>query len=66
MTDGPYHAQARVIYSELRQNLIDNIYREFGRGFLWEQYSPENGKGQRSHPFTGWTALVVNIMAEKF
>jgi mannosyl-oligosaccharide glucosidase len=36
---------------------------------LWEQYGgrdEEEGKGQRSHPFSGWTSLVVNIMAELY
>jgi mannosyl-oligosaccharide glucosidase len=32
-------------------------------GFAWEQYNPETGKGQRTQHFTGWTSLVVKIMA---
>jgi len=35
-------------------------------GYVWEQYDPKTGKGKRSHPFTGWSALVINILAEKF
>lgn len=32
-------------------------------GFAWEQYNPEDGHGQRTQHFTGWTSLVVKIMA---
>jgi mannosyl-oligosaccharide glucosidase len=32
-------------------------------GFAWEQYNPETGKGQRTQHFTGWTSLIVKIMA---
>eukprot|EP00744_Colponema_vietnamica_P022685 GILI01032640.1.p1 GENE.GILI01032640.1~~GILI01032640.1.p1 ORF type:complete len:419 (+),score=89.82 GILI01032640.1:147-1403(+) len=65
--EGPHQQQARDVYSRLRQNIISNIYSEYRRtGFLWEQYSGEDGRGRRSHPFTGWTALVVLIMAEMY
>ena len=32
-------------------------------GFAWEQYNPETGAGQRTQHFTGWTSLVVKLMA---
>jgi mannosyl-oligosaccharide glucosidase len=32
-------------------------------GYLWEQYDPVGGHGQRTQHFTGWMALVVKIMA---
>jgi mannosyl-oligosaccharide glucosidase len=65
--DGPYKDQAATIYTELRNNLIKNLFKEYKRtGYLWEQYSEKDGKGKRSHPFTGWTALIVNIMAELY
>ena len=31
--------------------------------FAWEQYDPTTGRGQRTQHFTGWTSLVVKIMA---
>ncbi|RLN26408.1 hypothetical protein BBO99_00008045 [Phytophthora kernoviae] len=67
----PYQAAFAEAYAELRANVISNVYREYERtGYLWEQYSgdihstQQYGRGQRCHPFSGWTALVVNIMAE--
>ncbi|CAG8462998.1 7789_t:CDS:10 [Acaulospora morrowiae] len=64
---GPYQSKAKTIYKELRNNIINNVYNEFKKsGYVWEQYSSINGEGKRSHPFTGWTSLVVLIMAEKY
>jgi mannosyl-oligosaccharide glucosidase len=56
-------SQATKIYSELRKNLVENVFKEWERtGFAWEQYNPETGDGQRTQHFTGWTSLVVVIM----
>ena len=35
-------------------------------GFVWEQYNQKTGKGKGAHPFTGWTSLVLLIMAEAY
>lgn len=60
---GPHQAKAKKIYNELRDNLIHNIYNEYERsGYVWEQYNDKTGHGQRSHPFTGWTSMVVLLM----
>ncbi|KAL2217079.1 putative mannosyl-oligosaccharide glucosidase [Thermoascus aurantiacus ATCC 26904] len=60
---GPHQEQARQMYSDLRKNLVENVFREWKKtGFAWEQYNPETGKGQRTQHFTGWTSLVVNMM----
>ena len=57
-------AKAGKIYNELRENLVKNVYEQWKEtGFAWEQYNPETGKGQRTQHFTGWTSLVVSIMA---
>ncbi|KAG0295720.1 Processing alpha glucosidase I [Dissophora globulifera] len=63
MVEGPYQEKAKKIYNELRDNLIHNIFGEYERsGFVWEQYNELTGRGQRSHPFTGWTSMVVLMM----
>ncbi|ELT88875.1 hypothetical protein CAPTEDRAFT_181793 [Capitella teleta] len=64
---GPYQNRARSIYQELRTNIINNIYKQYrSTGFIWENYDDVTGKGQGVHPFTGWSALVVAIMAEEY
>ncbi|KAJ4710863.1 mannosyl-oligosaccharide glucosidase GCS1-like [Melia azedarach] len=65
--DGPYRERAKVIYDELRSNLIRNVVRNYHQtGFLWEQYDQKKGKGKGARLFTGWTALVLLIMAEVY
>ncbi|PNY28129.1 Uncharacterized protein TCAP_01938 [Tolypocladium capitatum] len=62
--DGPFRGKARDMYTRLRKNLVDTVYRSWKEtGFAWEQYDPETGAGQRTQHFTGWTSLVVKIMA---
>lgn len=65
--DGPYRERALGLYRELRVNLISNLYRQYKEsGFLWEQYNDQTGRGQGSHPFTGWSSLIVLVMAEEY
>ncbi|EEF47487.1 mannosyl-oligosaccharide glucosidase GCS1 [Ricinus communis] len=64
--DGPYRDRAKKIYEELRSNLIRNVVQNYHQtGFLWEQYD-QKGKGKGARLFTGWTSLVLLIMAEAF
>ncbi|NXU55680.1 MOGS glucosidase, partial [Turnix velox] len=66
-TEGPQRERAAEIYRELRHNLVANLYRQYTQsGFLWEQYSDSTGRGQGCHPFAGWSALVVLVMAEDY
>ncbi|KAL8897166.1 MAG: hypothetical protein Q9192_002715 [Flavoplaca navasiana] len=56
--------RASKLYTSLRINLVENVFKEWERTkFAWEQYNPETGEGQRTQHFTGWTSLVVKIMA---
>lgn len=65
---GPYRDKARKLYEELRSNLIRNIMQNYYEtGYLWEHYDQKNkGKGKGARPFTGWTSLVLLIMAEAY
>ncbi|EON61568.1 mannosyl-oligosaccharide glucosidase [Coniosporium apollinis CBS 100218] len=61
---GPHQKRATKLYMSLRKNLVETVYKSWeGTGFAWEQYNPDTGKGQRTQHFTGWTSLVVKIMA---
>ena len=63
--DGPAKARAAAVYAELRQNLVGNMLDVWERtGYLWEQYDPESGEGRRTHPFNGWSSLVLLALAE--
>jgi len=67
INDGPYKDEAKQLYKELRENIINNIFQNYvNTGYVWEQYNAIDGKGQRSHPFTGWSSLVVLIMSEQY
>ncbi|KAK8485543.1 hypothetical protein V6N13_090462 [Hibiscus sabdariffa] len=67
LENGPYRDKARTIYEELRQNLIRNVVENYhNTGYLWEQYDQKQGKGKGARVFTGWTALVLLIMAEEY
>ncbi len=61
--EGPNQEKAARIYAELRTNIIDNMLKNYETtGYIWEQYNDINGKGQGSHPFTGWSSLVSIIL----
>jgi mannosyl-oligosaccharide glucosidase len=58
---------AQEAYAELREALLGNMVRVASQtGFLWESYDDESGAGRGSHPFTGWSALLVLIAAELY
>ena len=62
---GPYRDEAKSIYENLRQNLIQNIMKQYRKsGYVWENYGDVHGDGKGSHPFSGWTSLVLLLMAE--
>jgi mannosyl-oligosaccharide glucosidase len=56
------------MYSELRANLIQNVVERYHEsGYLWEQYdNTRRGEGKGSHPFTGWTSLILLVMAHRY
>lgn len=65
--EGPYQEKAAALYQELRTNIINNVFRQYVKtGYIWEQYNDSTGKGQGSHPFTGWSSLTLLMMAEQY
>lgn len=63
----PFSEQAKEIYTELRNNIVTNIIKQYKlTGYIWEQYNDQTGKGSGCYPFTGWSALFVMIMSEKY
>ena len=61
---GPYQQKVREMYTELRLNLGKTVFKAWKEtGFAWEQYNPDTGRGQRTQHFTGWTSLIVRILA---
>jgi hypothetical protein len=52
---------------QLRQALIDNVEAQWqATGRFWEYYSAETGQGLGADHQTGWTALVANLIYEKY
>ncbi|PFH63066.1 hypothetical protein XA68_18203 [Ophiocordyceps unilateralis] len=61
---GPFSSRARTLYTKLRLNLVRTVYESWEKtGFAWEQYHSSDGEGQRTRGFTGWTSLVLGLMA---
>jgi mannosyl-oligosaccharide glucosidase len=61
-----YHRVDRL-YQQLRQNVLHNVIKVYqDTGYYWEQYDDQTGQGIRGHPFTGWTALTVNLFLESY
>lgn len=64
---GNYQKLSLDIYTELRVNLINNMIQEYiKKGYVFEKYDDVTGFGHGSFPFTGWSALIVNIITEKY
>ena len=54
-----------LLYHRLRENIQKTVLSSFHTtGYFWEHYDDDSGHGTRGHPFSGWTTLILNIMAE--
>ncbi len=64
---GELQQQAREAHDELRANLLSTVVGQYeATGYLWENYRDDTGRGQGSHPFSGWTGLIVLIAGETY
>ncbi|XP_046386309.1 mannosyl-oligosaccharide glucosidase [Ischnura elegans] len=64
---GPYSEKAKAVYERLRVNVVNNVMKQYKKtGYIWEQYNDRTGAGMGSRPFTGWSSLVVLMMAELY
>jgi mannosyl-oligosaccharide glucosidase len=58
-----HNAAAAALGERLRGALVDNMLANFEKtGYVWEQYNANDGAGQRSRPFTGWSAAIVLLI----
>ncbi|CDW90142.1 mannosyl-oligosaccharide glucosidase [Stylonychia lemnae] len=54
-------------YQQLRQKIVQVVYDNWEpQHLLYENFNDVTGKGQSSHPFSGWTTLVLLIMNERY
>jgi hypothetical protein len=57
----------KELYTAIRKNLLTAVYKSWEVEHLfYENWNDISGKGQFSHPFTGWTTLVLLIFTEKY
>jgi mannosyl-oligosaccharide glucosidase len=57
----------KATYEKLRDGVVGMISNEYERtGFIWEVYDDQVGEGRDNHPFTGWSALYLNILSEMY
>eukprot|EP01132_Coremiostelium_polycephalum_P004736 gene4736-5912_t len=64
---GPLKDDIYDLVQTLKFNLVWNIVDQYQKtGYLWEQYNPSTGEGQRNHPFNGWTSLFTLLASDNF
>ncbi|KAI6219307.1 putative mannosyl-oligosaccharide glucosidase [Aphelenchoides fujianensis] len=67
VASGTTGQRAAELYAKLRSNVVRNVLKQFeATGYFWEHYSDRTGEGAGTRPFTGWTALVFNILTDRY
>ncbi|CAL5347031.1 unnamed protein product [Camellia sinensis] len=64
--NGPYRDKAKIIYNDLRSNLISVVKNYQQIRYFWEQFDQKKSKGKGARVFPGWTSLVLLIMVEAY
>lgn len=65
-TLSPEKQVAQKLFKDLKSNLINNVFKNWEeKGYCYESYDQHTGEGKGVEHFTGWTALVVNLMGRK-
>ena len=60
-------SSTKDLYKELRRNHLKVVYDNWAPQHLfYENFNDVTGRGQYSHPFSGWTTLVLLILQEKY
>ncbi|KAI9221847.1 glycoside hydrolase [Blastocladiella britannica] len=58
---------AKDLYDSVRADVLKTVADGYANtGFVHENYHGETGAPRGSHPFTGWTSLVLLIMSEQY
>lgn len=59
IVENVYKVRSSRIASDYAYGTLMYCQEHERTGYVWEQYDANTGQGRRSHPFTGWTALVT-------
>ncbi len=59
--------KASELYLEIKKRLVATVFEQWKKdGQFWEMYDSENGQGQGTAPFNGWTSLVLLIVNDLY
>ena len=60
-------SSGKELYDTIRYRLISTVYKNWKIDHVfWEQYNDKTQMGQYTYPFTGWTTLILLIVAQTY